>query len=105
MATTDIINAASDPVFYTRVAFIALKVAQNVATEDPAAPNHANRIAYCSRIFSGQDKAILLANHVVASNATIAAALDAGTAVPDSDIEFALSSIWDARANSFAAAG
>jgi hypothetical protein len=105
VATTDIINTASDPVFHTRVAFIALKVAQNVATESDTTPNHANRLAYCARIFSGQDKSILLANHVAAANPTIAATLEEGdpNAVPDADIEFALGSIWDARANSFAA--
>ena len=105
MATTDIINAASDPTFYTRVSFISLKVAQNVGAEDPAAPNHANRIAYCARIFTGADNALLLAQHVAASNPTIAATLETegGDAVPDGDIEFALASIWDARANSFAA--
>jgi hypothetical protein len=106
MATTDIIDAASDPTFYTRVSFISLKVAQNVATEAPATPNHANRIAYCARIFTGADKALLLAQHVAASNPTIASTLETqgGNAVPDADIEFALGAIWDARANSFAAA-
>jgi hypothetical protein len=105
MATTDIIDAASDPTFYTRVSFISLKVAQNVATEAPATPNHANRIAYCARIFTGADKALLLAQHVAASNPTIASTLETqgGDAVPDADIEFALGAIWDSRANSFAA--
>lgn len=104
MSTKDIISAASDPVFYTRVSFISLKVAQNVATEDPSYPNHANRIVYCARIFTGADKALLLAQHVAASNATIAATLESqgGDAVPDGDIEYALATIWDARANSFA---
>jgi len=105
MATTDIINAASDPTFYTRVSFIALKVAQNVATEAESTPNHANRIAYCARIFTGDDAALLLAQHVAASNPTIAETLETegGAAVPDADIEFALGGIWDARANSFVA--
>ena len=80
-------------------------MAQNVGAEDPGAPNHENRIAYCARIFTGQDGALLLAQHVAASNPTIAATLETqgGDAVPDGDIEFALASIWDARANSFAA--
>jgi hypothetical protein len=105
MSTKKIIDAASKPDFYTRVAFIALKAAQNVATEDPATPNHAARVAYASRLFTGEDKALLLALHIAASNPTIAAALDSGggDAVPDEDIEFVLGSIWDARANAFAA--
>jgi hypothetical protein len=105
MSTQQIIDAAADPTFYTRVSFISLKVAQNVATESDTTPNHANRIAYCARIFTGQDGALLLAQHVAASNPTIAATLETegGDAVPDADIEFALGGIWDSRANSFAA--
>jgi len=104
MPSLEIIAEASKPTFYSRVAYIALKVAQNVASEDPGAANHANRVAYSSRIFAGQDNAVLLAQHVVSSNPTIAATMEAdgSDAVPDGDIEFALASIWDARANAFA---
>jgi hypothetical protein len=106
MSTQQVIDEASKPTFYTRVSFISLKVAQNVATEADSTPNHANRLAYCARIFTGQDGALMLANHVASSNPTIASTLETqgGDAVPDADIEFALGSIWDARANSFAAA-
>ena len=105
MASEQIIAAASDPTFYTRVSFIALKVAQNVASEDPATANHENRVNYAARVLRGADNALLLAMHLAASNATIAATLetDGGSAVPDGDIEFALATIWDARANAFAA--
>jgi hypothetical protein len=104
MATKDIIAAASNPTFYTRVAFIALKVAQQVASEDPATANHAVRVAYAGRVVTGNDKALLLALHLVASNATISQNIEAngGDAVPDGDIEFVLGSIWDARANAYA---
>ena len=105
MSTTDIINAASDPVFYTRVSFISLKVAQNVAAEDTGTANHENRVAYSGRIFRGDDNALLLALHIAASNPTIAQTLETqgGSAVPDGDIEYAMGGIWDSRANSFAA--
>ena len=104
MATSDIITAASKPVFYTRVAFIALKAAQNVSNEDPSTGNHANRLAYAGRVLTGEDKALLIALHIAASNSTIAATLDSsgGEAVPDGDLEFAMGEIWDARANAFA---
>lgn len=103
MSTRDIIDAASVPAFYTRVAFIALKAAQNVATEDPGTPNHAKRIAYAGKVLSGADKALLIALHIAASNPTIAGTLESsgGDAVPDGDIEFAMGQIWDARANAF----
>lgn len=103
MATTDIIAGASDPVFYTRVSFISLKTAQNVASEDPSTPNHENRTNYAERIFRGGDNALLISMHIAASNPTIAAELESGggAAVPDGDIEYALATIWDSRANAF----
>jgi hypothetical protein len=106
MATKDIIAAASNPTYYTRVAFIALKAAQNVANESASTPNHANRVAYAGRVMTGEDKALLLALHIAAANATIAATLESGggEAVPDGDIEYAMGQIWDARSNAFAAA-
>jgi len=104
MATRDIIEAASSPVFYTRVAFIALKAAQNVSNEDSGTVNHANRLAYAGRVLTGNDKGLLIALHIAASNSTIAATLEStgGDAVPDGDIEFAMGQIWDSRANAFA---
>jgi len=106
MPSLEIIAEVSKPTFYSRVAFIALKVAQNVASEAPGTANHENRVAYSGRVFRGDDSAILLAQHVVSSNATISAMIQSmgGDAVPDGDIEFALASIWDARSNAFAAA-
>jgi len=105
MSTTDIISAASDPIFYTRVSFIALKAAQNVASEDPGTANHANRAAYASALFRGDDNATLIAMHIAASNATIASTLESGggAAVPDGDIEYAMGQIWDARSNAYVA--
>lgn len=106
MATKDIITAASHPQFYTRVAFIALKAAQNVANEAENTPNHANRVAYAGRVLAGNDRALLLALHIAASNGTIAATLESsgGDAVPDGDLEYAMGQIWDTRSNAFAAA-
>lgn len=105
MSSKEIVTAASDPDFYMRVCFLALKVAQFVASEDPATANHDNRVSYSNRVIQGADNAILLAQHVASSNTTVASALESGgpDAPPDGDIEFALASIWDARANAFAA--
>jgi hypothetical protein len=99
----NVVTAASDPAFYTRVSYLALKVAQMIASEEDTHPNHANRVSYSNRVFRGDDNAILLAQHV-ATNAAISAALESGgpEAPTDADIEFTLTSIWDARANAFA---
>lgn len=104
MSSTEIVEAASDPVFYTRVSYVSLKVAQAVASEDAGQPNHANRLNYAGRILRGDENVLMLTQHMVSSNPTIASTLETegGAAVPDADIEFALSSIWDARSNAFA---
>ena len=103
MASNNIITEVSKPEFYTRVSYISLAVAQDVAAEDAATANHDNRVAYSSRIFRGDEDALMLAMHVVSSNPTIEQKVDAGEPVPDGDIEFALATIWDSRANAFAA--
>lgn len=104
MGTKAIIAEASKPEFYTRVSFIALKAAQNVAAEESNTANHKNRVAYANRVFRGEENALLLTLHVVSANGTVSQTLenDGCDAVPDADIEFVLSTIWDARANAFA---
>lgn len=106
MSAVNQIATARNDEFAARVMQISFKVAQNVASEDPAYPNHTARIQYSERIFRGDDNPKNMAAHVISSNATIQQTIDAnpqnyGSDVPDADIEFALSSIWDARALSF----
>jgi hypothetical protein len=108
MSALNWIATARNDEFAGRVMMISYKVAQAVATEDPAAPDHAVRVDYAGRIIRGDDNPKNIAAHVISSNPTIEAAIDGdpalyGSNVPDSDIEFALSSIWTARAQSFAA--
>jgi hypothetical protein len=107
MAAIDQIAAARDDEFAARVAMIIFKVAQAVATEDASTPHHAERLDYAFRNITGDENPKLVAAHVISSNPTIAAAIDAepelkGSNVPDADIEFALASIWDARSLAFA---
>jgi hypothetical protein len=109
MSAVDLIAAARDDTFAGRVMMISYKVAQAVASEDPAAPDHAVRVDYASRVIRGAENPKNVSAHVISSNPTIAAAIESnptlyGSNVPDGDIEFALSSIWTARANAFAAA-
>jgi len=108
MAAVDLITTARNPEFSGRVLMIAFKVAQMVATEDVATPEHAARVAYAGLIIRGDEHQQLIAAHVVSSNPTISAAIESepaslGSNVPDADIEFALSSIWTARAIAFMA--
>jgi hypothetical protein len=88
------------------VMMISYKVAQAVSTEDPAMPDHTVRINYAGRVIRGTDNPKNIAAHVISSNPTIQQAIDSdptiyGANVPDGDIEFALSSIWTARAMAF----
>ena len=86
---------------------ITFKVAQMVATEDAGTAHHTERLDYAFRNITGDENPKLVAAHVISSNPTIAATIEAnpenkGSDVPDADIEFALSSIWDARSLAFA---
>jgi len=110
MSAIDQITAARDDEFAARVSMITFKVAQMVASEATTEPNHAERMDYALRNIRGAENPKLVAAHLISSNPTIQAAIDAnpqlhGSNVPDSDIEFALSSIWTARSLAFAAAG
>jgi hypothetical protein len=100
-----IVTAASDPSFYMRVSFAALKIAQKIVSE-PSGPNSKNRVGYANRILTGNDNAILLAQHV-ATDAVVGKALeDGGAERPlDVDIERSLLTLWNARANAYFAPG
>jgi hypothetical protein len=109
MSALDLIATASDQTFAGRVMMLMFKTAQNVASEDPATPSHAERMDYTGLVIRGEEKPQLVSAHVISSNATISAAIEQdpaalGSNVPDGDIEFALASIWTARSLAFAAA-
>src|SRR5262245_61297813 len=108
MSALDLVATARNDTFAARVMMISYKVAQAVASEDPATADHAVRVDYAGRVIRGADNPKNMAAHVISSNPTIAAAIESdpasfGANVPDNDIEFALSSIWTSRANAFAA--
>ncbi|MFH0298340.1 hypothetical protein AAFX91_14075 [Bradyrhizobium sp. 31Argb] len=108
MSAHDLIATASNADFAGRVMMLMFKTAQNVASEDPATPDHDVRIDYAGRVIRGDEQPQLVAAHVISSNPTIAATIESdpdqyGANVPDGDIEFALASIWTARSLAFAA--
>lgn len=106
MTAVNQIATARNDEFSARVLFLATLTAQEVSAEDPSAVDHALRLDYAGRVIRGTDNAKMIATHVIASNATIQAAIDSdpakyGSNVPDADIHFALSSIWTSRARAF----
>jgi hypothetical protein len=109
MSSTDLIRTARDDTYAGRVAIIQLKVAQQVAAEDPGTPNHVPRVDYAYVVIRGAENPKMVAAHCN-TNASIAAQIEAqpellGANVPDADIEFTLSTIWDSRSLAFAQAG
>jgi hypothetical protein len=106
MAAVELIATARNEEFAARVLFIATKVAQNVAAEDPGTPDNDVRVSYAGRVIRGTDNPKMIATHVIASNPSIQTTINGapelyGSNVPDGDIEFALETIWTARAKSF----
>ena len=106
MTAVNQIATARDEQFSARVLFIATKVAQMVAAEDPATEDNSVRVEYAGRVIRGTDNPKMIATHVISSNPSIQASIDSepdqlGKNVPDNDIEFAVSSIWTSRAKAF----
>lgn len=106
MAAVDWIATSRNAEFSGRVLAIAFKTAQNVMSEDPGVEYDAERKAYASRVIRGDEHQQMIAMHVISSNPSIQATIDAdptkfGSNVPDGDIEFALASIWTARSLAF----
>ncbi len=97
MATDKIIKEAADPAFCQRVAFLAIRMANDTAGDSPDEASS----YYANRVLSGSERVGLLVMHVIAASAAISDALDNGTAadVSDDDIEAALKDIWSARAS------
>lgn len=83
-----------------RVEQIALKLAKNVASEDPSVADHYQRLRLAYGILIGQAGIVERLTKLVLTNTTIAQAVvvedDFGDLqkVPDGDIEYELSSIW-----------
>jgi hypothetical protein len=106
MAALNYIATARNEEFAARVLMIAIKVAQNVSSEDAATTDHQVRVNYAGRVIRGTDNPKNIAAHVISSNPSIQANIDSapeqlGANIPDGDIEFALASIWTARALAF----
>jgi hypothetical protein len=101
MASEKIMQAVADKLFCQRVAFVAMQVAARSTGEPPETPNYANRVAYANMVFRGDERALLLAVHVVSASSDIGAALEAGSEVTDEQLALALEAIWDTRATAF----
>jgi hypothetical protein len=108
MAVLDLIATARDDTFAARVAMILATLAVAATTEDPTTANHANRLGFAQKIIKGgviNNKAI--AAIVIASNPTVQTEITGtpaslGSNVPDGDMTFVLTGLYDALANAYA---
>jgi hypothetical protein len=102
MPSNKLIQEAANKLFCQRVAFLAMRAAHEAAKE---APDDLARMAYAEFVFRGEERAVLLAMHVVAASDAVRVALEEGgaDAVQDTDIENALRDIWALRSAAFGA--
>lgn len=108
MAALDLITVASTDAFAARVTMFLMRACVDVANEDAATDNHANRAAFAYRMFRGEVNTKIAAMAVIASNATIQATINAdpgqmGANVPDDAVQFATNGLVNYLANAFAA--
>lgn len=105
----DRIATARDDTFAARIAMILMTIGVTASGEVDTTPNHANRLAFADKLFKGLVNNKVVAAVVIASNATIQSTIDTsplllGSNVPDGDIEFVLTGLYDTLANAYAAA-
>jgi hypothetical protein len=108
MAVLDRIATAQDNVFSARVAMILMKLSVAVLTEPGGTTNHANRLKLAQKHLRAEVNVKAVAAAVIASNPTIQSTIDGapselGSSVPDADIEFVLTGLYDGLANAYAA--
>jgi hypothetical protein len=109
MAILDRIATARDDVFAARVSMILMKLCVDVANEDGATPNHANRLALAQAHFRAGINAKALGAAAIASNGTLQAAIDTapaelGANISDGDLEFVLAGLFNHFSNAYASA-
>jgi hypothetical protein len=83
-----------------RVSFFMQKAAIAVMSEDSETVNHSDRVIYAQKVIDGDPNTASVAMYTLgtATNATIAAMIDADTLVDDNSMEFSVNSLFDAFA-------
>ena len=98
----DLIAIAGNNGFQNRVKYALTSAAVSVYNEASSSTGHVARVAYASGVISGNYNLApaalaVLTNVTIAGEATLASAPDYG--IPDSDLQFAVNSLWDALSN------
>ena len=108
MSAINLIATARDQTFAARIMMLSFQMAATIAAEDPGTADHAERLAYCNRIYRGEENPKLLAAHTIMAFWQIIQAIEAnpsalGSNVTDDQINTGLAVVWSARAKAFAA--
>lgn len=87
---------AGNDIYKRRVEYALFSAAVNVMSEVNTTPSHAARVTYGAKVLAGQAdvRAAVIAS---LTNSTLAAANTADS-IPDSDIQFAVNSLFNALA-------
>lgn len=100
MAATfsDLGAIASNPNFQSRVNYAMMVAAVNVYSELTSVTGHPARFAFALKVFAGAFNPffaclMILTNATIAGKATLATIPD--FAIPDSDIQFTVNSLWN----------
>ena len=98
----DLMTIASNGWFQNRIKYALTSAAVSVYNEASSSTGHSARLAYAAGIIGGNYNLApaalaVLTNSTIAAEATLSSAPD--FAIPDSDIQFAVNSLWNALAN------
>lgn len=97
----DLGSIATRSDFQSRVAYAMGIAATNVYSEVNTTPGHANRALFATKVANGNYNLpsaalMVLGNSSIGAEANISTAN--GYAIPDSDIQFAVNSLWNVMA-------
>lgn len=94
-------TVAADTGFEARIDYAMMVAAAQIAAEDPGTASHDIRKAFAAKVIAG-NYSIARAALAVLTNSTIAADTSTspspGSTIPDSDIQFAVNSLWNTLA-------
>ncbi len=98
----DLVTIANNNAFQNRVKYALESAAISIYNEASSSTGHTARVAYASGVIGGNYSLFptalaVLTNSTLGSEANLAHPPDFG--IPDSDLQFAVNSMWDALAN------
>lgn len=91
-------DLATQPTFVDRVRAAAVKTAIAVASERSAVENHVRRVQLATQVLMSPGRWAEIMAEGVAANPSIVSKAMGGEAIPDDDLEFTVSSLWNAYA-------